>query len=229
MTEAEWLACKDLELMLRFLLGKGGERRLRLFACACCRRIWDLLEDERSRKAVEASERFGDGLVDARCLRRAGDMAREAWEAWQACSPNSDTTTLRRAAASAIFVCVPAFGKETRRMIPRLALLGGFAEIAAELGSPPSPPEILRDLYANPFRPVSLDPAWGTSTVVSLAQAAYETRILPAGILDPDRLAILADALEDAGCDNEDILSHLRGQGPHVRGCWVVDLLLGKE
>ena len=61
-----------------------------------------------------------------------------------------------------------------------------------------------------------------------LATAAYEERILPAGTLDSDRLAVLADALEDAGCDNEDILSHLRGPGPHVRGCWVVDLLLGK-
>jgi hypothetical protein len=61
-----------------------------------------------------------------------------------------------------------------------------------------------------------------------MAQTAYDERILPAGTLDPDRLAVLADALEDAGCDNADILSHLRGPGPHVRGCWVVDLLLGK-
>lgn len=87
---------------------------------------------------------------------------------------------------------------------------------------------LLHDIFGNPFRPAALDSAWRTPTVVSLAQTAYDERTLPAGTLDPDRLAVLADALEDAGCDNADILSHLRGEGPHVRGCWVVDLLLGK-
>ena len=89
--------------------------------------------------------------------------------------------------------------------------------------------DLLREIVGNPFRPVALDPAWRTPSVVSLAQAAYEERILPGGTLDSERLAVLADALEEAGCDNADILSHLRGPGPHVRGCWVVDLLLGKE
>jgi hypothetical protein len=65
--------------------------------------------------------------------------------------------------------------------------------------------------------------------VTALATAAYEERILPAGTFDPHRLAILADALEDTGCTNEQILGHLRGPGPHVRGCWVIDLILGKE
>ncbi len=88
---------------------------------------------------------------------------------------------------------------------------------------------LLRDLFGNPFQPVALNPAWRTPTVTALATAAYEERHLPAGTLDPDRLAILADALEDAGCASADILSHLRGPGPHVRGCWVIDALLGKE
>jgi hypothetical protein len=65
--------------------------------------------------------------------------------------------------------------------------------------------------------------------LVALAQAAYDQRELPAGTLDPTRLAVLADALEEAGCDQADLLSHLRDPGPHVRGCWVIDLLLGKE
>ena len=88
---------------------------------------------------------------------------------------------------------------------------------------------LVRCLFGNPFLPVPLDPASRTPAVVSLAQAAYDERILPAGTLDPARLAVLADALEDAGCSDADLLSHLRGSGPHVRGCWVVDLLLGKE
>jgi hypothetical protein len=88
---------------------------------------------------------------------------------------------------------------------------------------------LLRDIFGNPFQSVSFNPAWRTPTVQSLATAAYEERSLPAGTLDADRLAVLADALEEAGCDNDDILAHLRGPGPHVRGCWVVDLLLEKE
>jgi hypothetical protein len=88
---------------------------------------------------------------------------------------------------------------------------------------------LLRDTIGNPFRPASVDPAWLSPTVVSLAQATYEEYNLPSGALDPARLAILADALEDAGCPDAAILSHLRSTGPHVRGCWALDLVLGKQ
>jgi hypothetical protein len=81
---------------------------------------------------------------------------------------------------------------------------------------------LLRDIVGNPFRPFSADPAWLTSTVVTLATGIYEQRAF-------DRMPILADALQDAGCEDADILDHCRGAGPHVRGCWVVDLLLGKS
>ena len=87
---------------------------------------------------------------------------------------------------------------------------------------------LVRDIFGNPFRPVTLDLAWLTPTVLTLATSAYEERILPSGELDPDRLAVLSDALEEAGCNDADILNHLRSPGPHVRGCWVVDGLLGK-
>ena len=82
--------------------------------------------------------------------------------------------------------------------------------------------EMLRDIFGNPFRPVAFDSRWQTETVVSLAGGIYADRAF-------DRMPILADALEDAGCDNADVLTHCRGSGPHVRGCWVVDLVLGKE
>ena len=81
---------------------------------------------------------------------------------------------------------------------------------------------LLRDIFGNPFRPVAADPKWLTSAVVGLAQAIYEERAF-------DRMPILADALEEAGCDNADVLNHCRQPGEHVRGCWVVDLVLGKE
>jgi hypothetical protein len=81
---------------------------------------------------------------------------------------------------------------------------------------------IFRDIFGNPFRPVTVDPEWGTSTVVGIADGIYADRAF-------DRLPILADALQDAGCENSDLLDHCRGPGPHVRGCWVVDLVLGKS
>jgi broad specificity phosphatase PhoE len=81
---------------------------------------------------------------------------------------------------------------------------------------------LLRDLLGDPFRPLPLDATWLTPVVRSVAKVAYDERRF-------EDLPVLADALEEAGCDNADILSHLRGPGPHVRGCWAVDLLLGKE
>ena len=80
---------------------------------------------------------------------------------------------------------------------------------------------LLRDIFGNPFRPVTADPSWLTSTVVALARTIYYEWAF-------DRLPILADALEEAGCDDADVLTHLRGDGPHARGCWVLDLVLGK-
>ena len=88
---------------------------------------------------------------------------------------------------------------------------------------------VLRDIFGNPFRPVTFNAAWRTSTVTNLAQAIYDDRLLPSGLFDNQRLGVLADALEEAGCDNADILGHLRGGGEHVRGCHVIDLILGKE
>ena len=84
---------------------------------------------------------------------------------------------------------------------------------------------LLRCIIGNPFYPILLDPAWLTwqnGTIPKLAQAIYEERMF-------DCLPILADALEEVGCSDPDLLGHLRGPEPHVRGCWVVDLILGRE
>jgi hypothetical protein len=93
--------------------------------------------------------------------------------------------------------------------------------------------QLLRDVFGNPFIPQPIiDPTWLTcnnGTVKELALAAYEERALPSGHLDGHRLAVLADALEDAGCNDAVLLEHLRGPGPHARGCFAVDLLLGKS
>ncbi|MBY0456198.1 MAG: hypothetical protein K2V38_02555 [Gemmataceae bacterium] len=82
--------------------------------------------------------------------------------------------------------------------------------------------QIAKEIFGNPFRPVAFASAWRTDTAIALARQVYESR-------DFSAMPILADALQDAGCDNDDILSHCRNPGEHVRGCWVVDLVLGKE
>jgi hypothetical protein len=105
---------------------------------------------------------------------------------------------------------------------------GGYVIMAypdAELAAQAS---LLRDIIGTPFQRLSLSPGTWTPTVRTLAQAAYDERGLPGGQLDPARLTILADAFEEAGCDHADLLEHLRSPGPHVRGCFVLDLLLGK-
>jgi hypothetical protein len=114
---------------------------------------------------------------------------------------------------------------------------GEYEGFLGEVGtlSEPAVPEdsteqlgIIRDVFGNPFRPATVDPAWRTPAVMSLARATYDEHLLPSGKLDPARLAVLADALEEAGAAGG-LLDHLRGPGPHVRGCFVVDLILAKE
>jgi hypothetical protein len=82
--------------------------------------------------------------------------------------------------------------------------------------------ELCRDIFGNPFRPITVDPSWLTSPVARMAQAMYDERAF-------ERMPILADALEDVGCTDEAMLTHCRQPGVHVRGCWVVDLLLAKK
>ena len=236
MTESEWLACTDPQKMLGHLGERASERKLRLFACACCRRIWHLLKDRRSREAVEAVGRFADGLAPAEERATANFAALQAAEA-AARAYDEGPPRLREAAAAeaAADAALAAVGPvhlihavvEDAVDAARLSELHpaddplGAIERAAQAA-------LLCDLFS-PFRPVTIAPACLTPQVVALAQAAYEQRELPAGTLDLARLAVVADALEDAGCDQADLLGHLRGPGPHVRGCWAVDLLLGKE
>lgn len=81
--------------------------------------------------------------------------------------------------------------------------------------------DLLRCVFGNPFRKPVFPKKWRTETVTSLAAGIYEERAF-------DRLPILADALEEAGCDRAEVLNHCRGEGMHFRGCWVVDVVLGK-
>ena len=219
MTEVEWLTCTEPTAMLRFLRRGADERKLRLFACACCRRAWPQLTDERCRQAVEVAERYANGLATDRELEAAQNLDPDVDEdfayvaglvadesAFDAAFYGSDNAAGLVAATAAKFS--DAYGAEHR----------------AQSG-------LLVDVVGNPFRPVTVDRrwlAWNSGAVEKVAQAVYDDRQLPSGHLDAVRLAVLADMLEEAGCADPDILSHLRGPGPHVRGCWVVDALVGK-
>jgi hypothetical protein len=211
MTEAEWLAGSNLREMLDHIRNTGSDRKLRLLACACCRRAWHLLTDLRSQEAVTLSEAYADGQVDKASLRLA---CQRAWEAM----PGAGVTSSAEGAAQ---VC-----SEEYRAYPLMA--AGILEPLAPQESKTFP-RLLHCIFGNPFHLVPLDPAWRTADAVRLAQAAYEDRSLPAGSLDSDRLSLLADALEEAGCTDRSILDHCRSPGLHVRGCWPLDLVLNKS
>jgi hypothetical protein len=252
MDEAEWLEGEDMRRMLHHarLARRASDRKLRLLAVACCRLVNALLTDARSRAAVEAAEGSAEGLASGEELHAAHAGAGRALDdasptlgkigcsghaaALFAADP-SPVLAAKRVAESVRQAAWVAAGFSTGHRLGGaefdaqfdfLRAVGADAEAkvrAAEIHQ--ARLLLLRDILGNPFRPVTLAPAWRTPDVLSLAEAAYEQRTLPAGTLEPEGLALLADALEEAGCDNADLLGHLRGPGPHVRGCWALDLV----
>jgi hypothetical protein len=234
MTEEQWLACTEPQLMLAFLHGKASDRKLRLFAAARCRLFRPDWDDWRPvREAVEAAEQLSDGLSPAGQLARLHLPWRDFTRglSYNTTDPTGGSTVLRPSDLGQLLVQVISFpdaGSAARGVLHdylRNYFDGGWKDGLRERGAEC---HLLREVFGNPFRPVTLAPAWQTPQVMALAQAAYEKRDLPAGTLDLARLAVLADALEEVGCTDADILNHCRRPGVHVRGCWAVDLLLGK-
>jgi len=279
MTEAEWLACTDPKPMLDYLRGDPlpddwnprpplgrrwlswvrravipvSKRKAALLACACCRRAWDLMRDNRTREGLECAERHADGLATRKELTKATSAVQQVrgippppplialsdrcrrwffcahpgnegiyclvyhrFGGWEVCF-RSAMGHMANAVAETAVVCAAADHPE-----------GEFSGIADAVGAAAKRAELqqqcllVRDIFGNPFRPVSFSPSWRTDTAVSLARQMYDAR-------DFSAMPILADALQDAGCNDDDILNHCQGPGPHVRGCWVVDLVLNKK
>ncbi len=214
MTEAEWPAIGNPKPMLRLLEKQKrlGDRKLRLFSCACGRRFWDVLTGL-DRKVVELAEDFADGRVSEWELGIASDAACEA-------QPDDDELEgedyriAQAQIAATTCASIREYMVETSQELLKAAKRKSTERLAQC--------QVLQDIFGNPFRPVVADPAWLTPTVVAIATAIYADRAF-------DRMPILADALEEAGCTNADVLLHCRSDRPHVRGCWVVDLVLGKE
>jgi hypothetical protein len=273
--EKVWLAGRDPDRMLRAWGRPVSERKLRLFAVVCCRSVWHLLQDERSRHALEVAERHADGLASAAELKAAYTEARAAVACW------GQRPLHESPAESAVLPALRAAGLATSRWPARAARhavwAAGWAEAAASrdrerarvvtawgtsLAEVPlelapavwralSLPawmavraeqaaardartrrearerrrqgELLQEVLGNPFRPARLDPAWlrwDGGSAVRVARAIHEERAF-------EQLPVVADALEEAGCTDPDLLGHLRGPGPHVTGCWALDRILG--
>jgi hypothetical protein len=208
MTEAEWLEGADPQKMVHFLHGKVSDRKLRLFACAWCRCVSHSLTEEPFRNAVEVAERFTDGLASKKELAAAKKVSGAALE------------RNGLAGVSGPAYCGLGCAWSTTRM-PVMSAALYPTWVFKEDADREQQASILRDLAGNPFRPVTVDPSWLTPAVVNLAQTIYEERAF-------DRLPILADTLEGAGCTNAEVLAHCRGRGPHVRGCWALDVLVGR-
>jgi hypothetical protein len=239
MTEAEWLGCDDPETMLEFVQGKVSERKLQLFAVACCRRISHLLKDKRSQDVIEVLEQFAEGEVREGALSEAEEAAGDVWHT--AAFSESGFSHAETDASHAVWEAVrfPQDAVEAASRSSALAATGWSKthftqEYTMEQTRPYIPQErhvqaaLLRDLLGPlPFRDVRVPVSvlsWNDGCVVKLATAIYEEREFT-----PKRMGVLADALEDAGLKDEEVVRHCRQEGAHVRGCWVVDLLLGKS
>jgi hypothetical protein len=227
MTEQGWLNSSDPEPMLRFLAGKASVRKGRLLACAFCRVIWGLASDwggdaaqTRNRVAIDALERHADGLIGDDELHQAILPAADPKHP----TPGCGWLMADLAGVSQLSQMFP--GRPVWDTVePVDPFVRGEEERACGC-------DLIRDIFGNPCRTFTVEPAWLTwqgGVATRLAAAAYQERHLPTGLVDTLRVAVLADALEEAGCTNADMLGHLRGPGTHVLGCWVVDALLGKN
>ena len=214
MTEAQWLAWKDPRSMLESIRNKASDRKLRLCLGACCRRVLEPTGGQRRWQVLTAMEGFADGVVSPQAVQDAirEDLPEEydnrtlvgydpIW--------HFDVTSLLSAltnpdSITPVDVVTRSWRLATDTPVAAIAMAG-----------------LVRDVF-NPFRRVIIDPGWLTSNVNDLARTIYEEKAF-------ERLPILADALMDAGCANEQLLNHLRSPGPHVRGCWALDLILSKE
>jgi hypothetical protein len=237
MTEADWGSSADPQKMLAFLRdsGRASARKLRLFAVACCRRVaWLLAPD--AAQALETAERLAEGRATNAERRQArGRVMQAAWGG-SGYGPGPAKSAVswalgRRPFEAARIAAHDAANAATLLHLKGLSAADGKGVWESALAAEHRvQADLLRDLFRHPSRPpLTIDAdvlAWNGGTVVRLAQAAYQERLLPSGFLDPARRAVLADALEDAGCTDAALLEHLRGPGPHVRGCVVVDAAL---
>jgi hypothetical protein len=256
MTEQEWLECSDPVPMLAFVGNNARRRKLQLFACACCRRIWKWMDGE-TRVALEAEEALAGGSPDAmHCLvSRKTFLETRPVQATPAGPIDARGFT---GTSNDLLMNIFALGQhllhnqapspqQHARRVVRFALDGAILEVVDGIAAIISDADeseargeqrttapdtvrneyrehanLLREILGNPFRASSVAVEWLTADVLMLARGIAEEQAF-------DRLPILADALQDAGCDDQDILDHCRSGGPHHAACWVLDLIFQRD
>ena len=252
MTHSDWLAYREPGPMLGALGDLASPRKLRLFACACCRRLESALPHLWNPATLEVAERFADGLASEEELRearrRVGEDLHAAYRRIEietrgprhprdvraSALMEAEFSALRElSAATDTRVRAHALGRDAAQAFggasAALALRSAVGDwevrdtvFDAMRAEEVAQADLVRDLFTDRFWFVVPDPAWFTSDVMTLAHHIYERRAF-------EHMPILADALQDAGCDSDELLCHCRApDGSHVRGCWVVDLVLGK-
>lgn len=260
MTEAEWLSGPDpYDLLEQCLICELTERRLRLFACACCRRLWHLLEDSRLCVAIEVAERYADSEATEQELEATRDMAAaflenyvlQYWADTELITDDTDIDSLSTEERDAIRMALERHrdGEDEKRWAVRHAAEAVVAAASRDGDDGKSylhhaetviletsqaqthyvgwhaerrlQANLLRDIFGNPYRLPSFNPRWKSRAVIDLARIIDSSRSF-------DRILALGDALEEAGCDSAEVLSHCRSDTGHVLGCWVVDAILGK-
>ena len=245
LTVQQWQVSSDPKAMLECLRGKVSERKLRLFAIACCRKIWPLLQDKRSREAVEVAERFADNQASAEELAAAHEAAKSAWQEATRIGPRGFLDVGYLAAQSAKDVAyqpnagiapAPAWGRPhkagavepipARDIYPGQAADSAASARGAEGGQrceyvvqqqKAAQAILLRDICGNPFQQEAVPTNW-QATVINLAKGMY------AG---DDHARALQKAMLDAG--RAALAEHFGQGGPHPKGCWVIDAILGKH
>jgi hypothetical protein len=234
-TDAEWNTCINPDRMLSFVEQKASSRKARLVSVACCCRIWSVLRDSGSQMAIEVAEKYADGAATLSELEAAGVEAAEAWDGqpddviWAAAACIKVTESDAIAGAIEAGRCVAASFADTRWRDAVDAAANTGIRVMEEppkhskaLTERQQQSNLLRCIFGNPFRPLTLTSFLLTDSVLAIARGIYEERAF-------ERMPVLADALEDSGVADEALLAHCRSTGPHARGCHVLDLILGKE
>ncbi len=234
MMEEDWFRSANLEWLVEQLLCSrlASDRKFRLYACACCRRAEHLIDHAGIQELLVVVEDFADWLLGKETFKERVSQLRKGIGGITVSDAASNPAGAAREAVIRAAGFVVSYSREYYEVlddVPYPSWAAAYARYAVagtdnkqEQEQEREQLRLLRDIFGNPFRPVAFDPAWRTSTAVAIAQGMYDSR-------DFNAMPILADALQDSGCDNDDILNHCRDEKQvHVRGCWVVDLVLGK-
>ena len=217
MTESEWFTCADLMQMMDVVRGRASERKLRLFAVACCRRLWQEITAEQSRAAVLVAEKFADGQATNQELESAANAACAVWDAEFQSGDDGSCKPMASMAAYNVAIPMEWWGGAPSFVAPWV--------LAQELAPDPvsetqAQCELLRDIIGNPFHLRTPQPV-SDQSAIDLAQDIYLHGRF-------DQMPFLADVLAKAGQADAAMLAHCRQPGPHVRGCLALDSLLGK-